>query len=79
MASRPAVVYQGRSKSNLDQAESNYLYNYSHISLAKKNLPGSISANYSIIVVGALLMASTVLCVGLHEILNRQRALFWST
>lgn len=58
----------------------NYSYNYLHISPAKKNLPGCFSANYFIIVVGALLlMASTALCVGLHEILNRRLALFWST
>lgn len=41
------------------------------ISLVQKNLPGCFSANYSIIVVGALLlMAYTVLCVWLHKILT---------
>lgn len=79
----PAGVYQGRAREQSQFGPGqvwNYLYNYLHISPAKKNLPGCFSANYFIIVVGALLlMASTALCVGLHEILNRRLALFWST
>lgn len=79
MPSQPAGVYQGQveSKVNLDQAMSEITYTYPQ---QRQNLPGCFPANYFIIVVGALLlMTSIVLCVGLHEILNRQLALFWST
>lgn len=73
----PLIITEVEAQGNLDRAKSKITYTITYTYPWQRQI---FSANYSVIVVGALLlMASMVLCVGLHGIFNKQLALFRST